>query len=201
MKINNVIFDLGAVLLEWKPEDILSEAFKNKEDRLKARNGILNHPDWIDLDRGTLKEKDAVQKFSERTGLSEPSIKNFFDIVRKSLTAKEDTLEIFNQCRKKNLKLYCLSNMSIENFEYVQNRYAFFNDFSGIVVSGYINLVKPDPRIFEFILSKYQIVPSQTVFIDDNTTNVLTAEGFGIHAIEFDNAALCGEILSEILGS
>ena len=197
--IRNVIFDLGAVLLEWNPEAVVAKAFKDENDRTKAQKGILNHPDWLELDRGTLTGKQAIPRFSVRTGLTEDSVENLLDIARKSLVVKNDTLGIVKRCQAKGLDVYCLSNMSVYSFEYVQRRYDFFKDFKGIVVSAYINMIKPEPEIFKYTLSRYELSPQQTIFIDDNEHNITVAKSMGFKAHRFVDAYSCEEEVLKLL--
>ena len=199
--IKNVIFDLGAVLLEWNPEAVVAQAFNDEDDRTSAINGILDHPDWLELDRGTLTGKQAIPRFSVRTGLTEDSIENLLDIVRKSLVVKNDTLDIVRLCQAKGLDVYCLSNMSVCSFEYVRERYDFFKDFKGIVVSAYIKMIKPEPEIFKYILSKYGLSTQQTIFIDDKEHNITVANSMGFKTHRFVDAYSCEKAVLNLLSN
>ena len=46
-------------------------------------------------------------------------------------------------------------------------------------------MIKPDPKIYEYILEKYDINPAEAVFIDDNADNIEAAKKFGINTILF----------------
>ena len=79
MAISNVIFDLGAVLLEWKPSKIVTEFTNNRELQNKIKEHILSHSDWLELDKGALVESDAYTKFAERCNVNPGTIKQFFN--------------------------------------------------------------------------------------------------------------------------
>ena len=49
-------------------------------------------------------------------------------------------------------------------------------------------MIKPDPRIFELLLTRDTLVPHQTVFIDDDRKNAAAAHALGIHGIHFRSA-------------
>ncbi len=50
----NIVFDLGGVVLTWQPDAIIASAFDDPATRAIVRREILDHPDWHELDRGTL---------------------------------------------------------------------------------------------------------------------------------------------------
>lgn len=70
MAISNVIFDLGAVLLEWKPSKIVTEFTNDHDFQNKIKEQNLSHPDWVELDKGALVESDTYTKFAERVMLT-----------------------------------------------------------------------------------------------------------------------------------
>lgn len=62
--------------------------------------------------------------------------------------------------------------------------YDFFGLFDGkIVVSGEEKLIKPDPKIWEILLERYQIKAEESVFIDDNAKNIEVAKSLGFICI------------------
>ncbi len=58
--MRNVIFDLGGVLLEWNPDAILEGYYSDAGARAVMKAALFKHPDWLQLDRGTLAESDAL---------------------------------------------------------------------------------------------------------------------------------------------
>jgi|WetSurMetagenome_2_1015567.scaffolds.fasta_scaffold149366_2 putative hydrolase of the HAD superfamily len=187
----NIIFDLGGVVVTWKPENLV----QNFTDDLKIQSILLTklirHPDWIELDRGTLSLPDAIKRCSDRTGLSPEQIARFMKNLPPSLIPIPETIETMHLLINKGHDLFCLSNMHKESISYLEKTYSFLDAFKGVVVSCRINLVKPDPEIFKHILSIYSLDPAQTVFIDDSPANTEAAETLGIKPILFKNAAQC----------
>jgi 2-haloacid dehalogenase len=97
----------------------------------------------------------------------------------------EKTVDILAQLRAKNIPLYALTNFSAETFPIAERRFDFLTWFNGIVVSGYEKLAKPDPRIFEILLKRYELIPADTLYIDDNALNIATAQTLGFNTIHF----------------
>ncbi|HIQ16080.1 MAG TPA: HAD family phosphatase, partial [Leucothrix sp.] len=50
----NIVFDLGGVVFEWQPDKIISGLFNDEKIKLLIKQQIFQHPDWLELDRGTL---------------------------------------------------------------------------------------------------------------------------------------------------
>ncbi|HEY9160799.1 MAG TPA: HAD family phosphatase [Desulfomonilia bacterium] len=187
----NIIFDLGGVVVTWKPENLVQSFTDDLRIQHILLTELIRHPDWIELDRGTLSLPDAIKQCSDRTGLSTEEIYRFMKMVPPSLIPIADTIEIMNTLKYNGHSLFCLSNMHKESIDYLEKTYSFLNAFKGVVVSCRINLVKPDPKIFKHILSIYNLEPAQTLFIDDSPANTESAENLGIKSILFRNAAQC----------
>ncbi|MDX1812757.1 MAG: HAD family phosphatase [Gammaproteobacteria bacterium] len=199
--MKNWIFDLGAVLLEWNPQAILNSFTSNAEQHELLMREIFQHPDWLAMDRGQLSEAQAIPRAAQRTNLSNQQISTLFDIVRESLTVIPDTLDILEKARANGLNLYCLSNMSPENYTYLKQKYAFFSHFHGVVISGMENSIKPEKKIYQILLERYLLNPEESLFIDDRPENILSAAEFGMSVITFTANPDCYQKLTKALMS
>ena len=63
--------------------------------------------------------------------------------------------------------------------------FPFFNDFKGVVVSGIEKTVKPDSKIYQILLDRYDLISKQSLFIDDKLENVLAAQKLGIYGLHY----------------
>jgi len=103
----------------------------------------------------------------------------------------ERTVDILSDLRCQGVPLYALSNWSAETFPFALKRFEFLKWFKGIMLSGEVGLVKPDPKIYDLFLKTFAINPASAVYIDDLEPNVEGAAAFGMHGILFtDPAAL-----------
>jgi putative hydrolase of the HAD superfamily len=196
----NVVFDLGAVLLHWNPAEIINRNFTDEATRAIVRREIFQHPDWLDMDRGILLEQNAIHRFQNRTGCSLADMSTLLQSVKDSLKPIEDTHEILQELSQHKVPLYCLSNMPATTADYLRARYTFFRLFHGIVISGEINLVKPDKAIFEHLLERFSLKPERTIFIDDSLANVESAASLGFKTHHFRDAASCRAALRSQFG-
>ena len=67
--------------------------------------------------------------------------------------------------------------------------YAFLNYFEGIVVSGDEKIKKPDYKIYQILLNRYNVNAKESVFIDDALENIKAANDLGFHTIQFLSAS------------
>ncbi len=66
--IQHVIFDLGGVVVDWNPDAIVRVVFNDLELQDRVKQTIFQHPDWLEMDRGTLMEAEAIPRFVRRAG-------------------------------------------------------------------------------------------------------------------------------------
>ena len=187
----NVIFDFGGVLVRWKPQEIIDHFYQDADLRVRLREEVFQHPDWLEMDRGALDDAQAVRRFATRMGRPEAEMLELLQRVKESLVPMEESLELVNGLAERGVPVYGLSNMSTSTFRHLEDRHAIWDVFRGIVISGHIKLVKPDPRIFEHIANTYGLVPGRTAFIDDLEPNVEAASRHGFRGIRFESAAQC----------
>lgn len=197
--INTIIFDLGAVLIDWNPHYVYKTIF---DDEQEMHNFLANvcTSDWNE-------EQDAGRPLQEGTDLlvarfpeHEANIRAFYGRWIEMLGEPfHDTVEIFKQLKASNkYKIYALTNWSAETFPFAQARFDFLNWFDGVVVSGAEKMRKPAPEFYQILLDRYNVNPAEALFIDDNYRNVLAAEKMGIKSIHFKSAAELSDELTQL---
>jgi putative hydrolase of the HAD superfamily len=200
INIDSVIFDLGGVVLHWNPDGIIRGFTSDEATQSVIRREVFKHPDWLDMDRGVLSEDKAIDRFRERTGLSVAELSALMLAVKDSLQPIPGTVELLEDLAAHNVPLYCLSNMPATTSDYLRARYSFWRLFRGIVISGEIRLVKPEPAIFEHVLARFSLNPRSTVFVDDHLPNIESAARLGFKTLLFSDPVQCRSDLQEILG-
>jgi putative hydrolase of the HAD superfamily len=197
--IRNVIFDFGGVLVEWRPQQIIELFYADEALRALAQTEIFQHPDWLELDLGTLEEAAAVQRFSERTGRPLAEMTALFEHVRQSLRPIPHSVEVLRELSRAAIPLYGLSNMPAATFEFLRARDEHWSVFRGIVISGAVKMMKPDARIFEHIAQLHGLTPAETLFIDDSPPNIETARRLGFHTLLFRDPIQSGAEIKRLL--
>ncbi len=83
-----------------------------------------------------------------------------------------------------NYKIFLLTNLDKETYLALLKLYPkLFALFDGIVISGILQLLKPEPEIYRYLLHTYNLKPDETLFFDDQPENVLGAQKLGIDSI------------------
>src|SRR5580765_1054805 len=151
----NIVFDLGGRRIIKKKKILIADAFDDPEVRRVVHSEFVGHPDWLELDRGTLTPAAAVARASERTGLSHFELAEFLRRVPSGLVAITDTVELLYRLKAQGHSLYCLSNMHFASIDYLELAYDFFDVFTGKVISCRLNLCKPESKIYSYLLETY----------------------------------------------
>ncbi|RYY35950.1 MAG: HAD family phosphatase [Sphingobacteriaceae bacterium] len=188
--INTIIFDLGAVLIDWNPQYLYRKIF-NDEQEMQTFLSTICTPDWNEEQDGGRSLKDGTDYLVTKFPDQAENIRAFYGRWEEMLGgAIEETVEIFRQLKDSGkYKIYALTNWSAETFTIAQAKYDFLGWFDGIVVSGTERTRKPFPEFYQILLDRYNVKPEEALFIDDNQRNVTAAEALGINAVHFTSAA------------
>lgn len=188
-KISTIILDFGSVLVDWNPHYLYDPYFG---DKAKTDWFITNicTPEWnAQMDTGKPFAEGIAEKIAEHPEY-EKEICLYWDEWDKMMGNQiEGMQELLQELRRKGYHLYGLSNWSAETFRQVRPRYPIFDLLDGIVLSGIEKTIKPAPEIYRILLDRYQIVPNEAVFLDDNSANIEGAKALGIHGIVFHSAS------------
>jgi putative hydrolase of the HAD superfamily len=112
----------------------------------------------------------------------------------------DDNARLLPGLRKQGYRLYYLSNFPLDVFEEIKNDYYFFRHFDGGIISSEVKFSKPDIRIYEILIRKYGLIPSETLFIDDIEENVRAAESAGMKGMVTNGSPRITEQLESRLG-
>ena len=83
--------------------------------------------------------------------------------------------------------VYVLSNYSKENFEENRKNFKFMSYIDGGIISYEVKHIKPETAIYQALIDKYQIIPTEAVFIDDVKINLEGARPFGFNTIHMES--------------
>lgn len=189
--IRNVVFDAGGVLLEWNPPQVIARLYPDPQVQAQIRENIFEHPDWQEFDRGALTSATAPGHFAKLSGRSQDEVRALLRATAESLRPIDGTIRLLEDLSAAGVRLFLLSNMPESTFEILMERHAFFSHFTHLVISGKILLLKPEPAIYRHLVEITGIVPSESVFVDDLTRNVVAARESGLHAIQFTTPDAC----------
>lgn len=198
--IKNFVFDLGRVLVDFYPIPYMEQLGLDDETINKLKEIIFKSQDWVDYDSGILLHNtDIIQKLAKEHPELEEEIKLVLqDDWVKVHKLREDMADYLISLKKEGYNIYILSNISIDSYEYVSN-YDFFNYIDGGVYSYEVKVSKPNELIYKILLQRYNLVPEETIFIDDSLKNIEAAEKLGINGVQHIDLKQTQRIIDEKL--
>lgn len=186
--IDTIIFDLGGVLIRWEPRHIYKDYFETEEDLDYFFDHICSL-DWNERQDGGRPVKEATESLVRQYPDYEEPIRMYYDQWTEMIRGPVDgTVEILVELKSRNThRLLALTNWSGELFPYARENFPFLNHFEGILVSGEEKMVKPDPKIYQLLMSRYNVDAPKSLFIDDNKRNIIAAEKEGMKTVHFQD--------------
>ena len=189
-QINTIIFDLGGVLIDWNPLYVFNDLIPDETRRTYFFENVCTMHWNEQQDAGTLisvATDERIALFPEW----EKEIRAYYGRWTEMLGEPlHETVKILkNLIDSPNYRVYALTNWSSETFPIAKSleRFEFLHWFEGVLVSGEEMMIKPQPEIFELILSRYDIDRTKAIFIDDNIRNVHASNAVGLSAIHFQS--------------
>ena len=187
--VDAVVFDLGGVLVDWDPRHLYRQLFDDEAAMERFLTEICSlewhvaHDLGHDIERSCAElaarhpdHADLIRAWAER---SEEMVAGVID----------GTVDILRDLKQAGVPVFALSNMERETFPVRLERFEFLQWFDGYVISGFEGIVKPDPKIFELLVERFDLEPARTVFVDDRPENVEAAVAFGLHGVLFESPA------------
>ena len=185
--IKNIIFDLGGVLIDWNPEYVYLDVFNGDKKKMNWFFKTICTEKWnLNQDAGYPLEKatnDLIKLYPRHKSHIEMYYGRWEEMlggeIKKSVWILKKLISQF--------EVYALTNWSDETFPVALKRFKFLHLFKDIIVSGKEKLIKPDPKIFELATIRFKTKPSETIFIDDNLNNIITAKKMNFITHHFKN--------------
>ena len=182
-----VVFDLGGVLIRWDPRHLYRRLMP--EDEIDAFLDEVGFHAWNHEQDAGASWGPAVEEHAARFPHHRELLAAYPARFAESLDGPvEGTVAILEELHAAGTRLVALTNWSAELFPHAEAAFDFLGLFEGIVVSGREGVAKPDPAVFDLLLSRYDLDPARTVFVDDSPANVAAAAAVGLTALVFTGA-------------
>lgn len=195
--VKNIVFDIGRVLVGWEP---YSHNFFDEKTNKIVCEAMFDSGLWMEFDRGVLEEDEIIRRMTAVVNGYEQQIKYYVDNIDKVVSKKEYAAPLIKSFKEKGYKVYYLSNYNQPVLRSAPDVLYFLPEMDGGIFSCDVKLVKPDHRIYELLCEKYNLIPSECIFIDDRKDNVDGAIECGWQAILFTNYDDTIKKLNAILG-
>ena len=183
--IKTIFFDFGRVLMSPADDGLYEE-----NDRIfnlpPGRTGELINEFQS---RGHLGEFAEMSEYwPKRTIDADPmnfeQAQNFWQKVVSTRRANAELIEFIEKNLFKKFRLAVLSNFTPDLNEYLE-KYKISHFFERVFISAVLRMKKPDPAIYRHALKEMNVLPQESLFIDDKEENIATALNLGMRAVVF----------------
>lgn len=194
--IKNIVFDLGGVIMTLDPAEALRRfkalGLSDAERYLDAytQSGIFGN-----LEEGKITAEDFRSKLSSLIGheLTFDECKHAWLGYRKDVPQRN--LDLLKELRAKGYRLILLSNTNPFMMDWAlssefDGKGSSLNDyFDALYLSYRLGIMKPAPDFFRQVLDNENILPEETLFVDDGPRNVEAAGKLGFITMCPDNGS------------
>lgn len=192
MAIKNLVFDFGGVLVDWNPVHLYQDVFSNQTEMEFFLKDICPYSWNLNQDRG-YPVAEATRERQLLFPQYEKEIAMYYGEWPRMISGDLPENTRLLSSLKENYRLFGLSNWSAETFPYIYDRYDFFKEMEGIVLSGREKMLKPDRAFYELLLNRYELVANECLFVDDNLDNILAAQALGFSTIHLKEGVVLEE--------
>lgn len=181
--LDAVVFDLGNVLLDYNPRRFMGELGIDPQHFDRLTEIFPQSREWQLLDMGRISD----EAFLAAALRKEPALRREITLYHKHwydhFHAIPENVAAFYELKEAGAKTIILSNFQKTCFSVIRAHNVFPDDFDGRVISFECGMRKPDPEIYELLISRYSLDPAHTVFIDDMPENTAAARAAGLKTI------------------
>jgi FMN phosphatase YigB (HAD superfamily) len=204
-EIKNIIFDLGGVIINLDPGRTIAEFNRISRTPFEDFYNQTNQVELFNLfDKGQISDFDFFAALRKEIGYNGPEIDLLFAWNAMLLDVPGKRLDLLVKM-KQNYTTFLLSNTcephisAFENRLYLDHGVKNFKDyFEEVYYSCRVGMRKPDKEIFEMLLTKNNLRPDETIFIDDSIQHVRGAGECGIKAYLLPKNMEVGDLLKEL---
>lgn len=186
--IKNIVFDVGEVLFAYNPNKIISTLLPETSYQEFHLESLFHAPLWQQLDRADVTPDEARQALHNVSPHPDATkeVHHLFDNWIHHLDPIREVVHLF-EAVSADYPVYILSNFQDEPFDILVKNHPFLTKATGMVVSGKLNVMKPEPEIYDHLLTTYNLTNTHTLFIDDREENIEAAKKKGMHGIVYKN--------------
>jgi 2-haloacid dehalogenase len=190
-----VVFDIGNVLLEWRPERLYARLIPDPAQREAFFHETQIADMNLDVDRGA-PFKAHIYAHAAKHPKYERLIRAWHDDwIEMASAAIEGTVQILRTLKERGVRTGALSNFGVDSFALACVKYPFLTEFDVPVISGREETIKPEPQIYEILEERTGLLGQDIFFMDDSPKNVAAARARFWQAEIFTTPQILGQQL------
>jgi 2-haloacid dehalogenase len=185
VNVDAVVFDIGNVLLTWRPEAWYDRTYGPERRERLFREVDLEGMN-LSIDAGA-DFRGTVHALAEAHPHWAREIRDWHDNwLGLAGPVIEPSVRLMRALKRRGVPVFALTNFGAGSFEVARGAMDFLSEFDRAYVSGRLGLIKPDPAIYAAVEADCGIAPERLLFVDDKPENIAAAEARGWQGHLFD---------------
>ncbi len=195
--IENIIFDIGGVLVDYNPKTYLDKLNIENTKRNELNNIIFHNQKWKDCLNGIITNSELIEYLVNENLNYKNEIEQILskENLKYMLPPKKDMIKYYKILKQRGYKIYLCSNIIEDTYNYIKDNFEIIQIADGGVFSCFENVSKPNNEIYYNLINKYKIDIKKSIFIDDTKANIESANRMGFKTILFKDIKQIEKIL------
>lgn len=187
--LKNLVFDMGNVLIEWNSDKILKAITDDIHLQDLLRKEVFETGLWVETDEGVKTREEVIEIVTGKLG------EDYRNEITQLLRYWYKYVDVFTKVQdriielsKSGYSIYILSNTAFTFYDLVKEGYLPATSVAkGMVLSCEEKVLKPNEKIYNILLERYNLDPHNTMFFDDLPENIWGAARCGINGFVVEN--------------
>ena len=187
--MKNLVFDMGNVLIEWNSEKILQAITDDRKLHNLLRKEVFETGLWVQTDEGVKTREEMIEIVTAKIGEEyRNEITQLSRYWYKYVDVYTKVQDRIIELSKNGYNIYILSNTAYTFYDLVKEGYLPAASIAkGIVLSCEEKVLKPNEKIYNILLERYNLDPHDTMFFDDLSEKIWGAACCGINGFVVEN--------------
>ena len=178
-----IVFDLGKVLVDFDYGIAASRIGAAGKMSLPEIQKYLSQSDLlIRYETGHISRKEFYVEASRVTGYA-GTLEEFGKFFGGIFTEIPQMTALHTALRRKGFPTYIFSNTNDLAVEDIREKFPFFSNFDGYILSYEVRSMKPDPKIYEALEKMSGERGAKLLYIDDRAENIAAGAARGWQTI------------------
>lgn len=196
--IKNIVFDVGKVLVDFDWQSLFDALGFSPEAYEEVAKATVQSELWNEFDRSKMADEEILEGFLEHAPGRRNEVMRFWDNIGSCIRRYDYAFPWIRSLQERGYGVYLLSNYPRRIYSQSIEELAFVEIVDGAVFSYEVQYTKPEREIYETLLRKYGLNPTECVFIDDNRANIVAANELGMATIHFHTKSQAEEELRSL---
>ena len=179
--IKNIVLDVGGVIFDDSKQNIQKLLNKNCDNIYKIAYGSGFKKCLL----GEISVQEHINSLKDEKDFNDISYILKKENLIKSYPLIKNNFEYIKDLRKRGYKLFLLTNITEDSYNYINELINIKVKFDGGIYSYQEHLIKPDYDIYNLLINRFNLNKDETIFFDDKEKNVKAANEVGIKSYVF----------------